>query len=223
MKTQRLRFNILLIFIGSLLISIFYIGLLIHLIIAEPERLTSSGFIFISIIFIIFLGPPTILTITYFIEDFNKTLEFNLSSGEIIINKNKNCWIINKDSILDFYIVKVDKYTFVRYQFPQYQYVLIILKDGDRIFITNLLSKPQRLIDFLKIIPHEINVLVPFIDRRIGEINLTPDKYEKKVKEFYHTFNIKTNSELIEICSQQAVYADYAREAARRLLKEREK
>jgi len=216
MKTLKLRIHIILIFVASLLISVGFLSYWINLAISNPEDLTNSGYIIMSLFFLVILGPPIVLTITYFYEDLNKII--TLKDKEIIVVKNNQSIVIKRKDIIDSYYVKVDKYNMTRYKFPQYEYILIILKEKKRIYITNLLCKPNLIIDYINLKPEMIYTNVPFIDRQLGDLNLTTQEFEQKVQEFMVNYGDKTEEDLLKICKQSNLYADYAIKAARQLL-----
>ena len=62
---------------------------------------------------------------------------------------------------------------------------------------------------------------MPLIDKLLGEGLLTTKEFEEKVLEFEDLFKDHSNAKLANIINQKKVYADYAREAASRLLKKR--
>jgi len=216
MKTLKLRIHIVLIFIASLLVSVGFLLYWINIAISSPEDLMDFEVIICSLFFLAFLGPPIILTTTYFFEDYNKTII--LKDDKIVVIKNNQSIVIARKDVIDSYYVKVDEYSRSRYQFSQYEYILIVLKEKKRIYITNLLCKPNMIIDYFNLKPEEINTNVPFIDRKLGDLNLTTQEFEKKVQEFIVTFGDKTEEDLLKICKQSNVYADYAIKAARQLL-----
>ena len=117
----------------------------LNLAITKPENLTDFRYIIPSIFFLAFFGPPIILTISYFIEDFNKRVI--LLEDKIIVKKNNQEIIINRKDIIDFFHVKVDKYNISRYKFSDFEYISIILKENQRIYITNLLCKPNEIVE----------------------------------------------------------------------------
>jgi len=220
-KTLKLRIHIVLIFLALLLIAVGFFAFWLNIAITEPENLTDFRYIIPSIFFLAFFGPPIILTISYFFEDFNKRVI--LLEDKITVKKNNQEIVINRKDIIDFFHVKVDKYNISRYKFSDFEYISIILKENQRIYITNLLCKPNEIINFFKFKPEIIYTNIPFIDRGLGGINLTTQEFEQKVQEFMVNFGDKTEEDLLKICKQSNVYADYAIKAARQLLNKKSK
>ncbi|MCG6191264.1 hypothetical protein [Maribellus maritimus] len=71
-----------------LLISVGFIALWIEIAITRPEELTNIGFIIASIFFLVFVGPPVVLTVSYFLQDLNKQISIDKTKGIISVEKN---------------------------------------------------------------------------------------------------------------------------------------
>lgn len=220
MKTYKLRIHIILIFILSFIFSLGFVFFWIKLAISRPEDLTDIGFIIASIVFLIFIGPPIILTITYFQQDLNKKVIIDKANGLIKIEKNREQYSFNRKDLIQVYHVKVDKYAASRYKFPMYEYLLFVFKEKEKLIITNLLCKPKHIIESLSLKPKMIYTNVPLIDKKLGESFLTTAQFDDKVKEFHLNFQNNTDDELMKVCGQKG-YADYAKKAARQILNER--
>ncbi|RZT96376.1 hypothetical protein EV201_1014 [Ancylomarina subtilis] len=221
MKTLKLKTYIVLIFITSIFVSGGLLGYGIYFAITRPEDMTDARYIFASIFVLFVLGPPIFMTITYYLEEFKKSVTLYENGNKIVIKNNNEEFIINRAEILDSYHVKVDEHNGLRYKFSEFEYILIVLKGGRRVFITNFLCKPDKILTFLRLKPNMIYTNVPFINRRLGEQYLTPKEFDKKVNEFSEIFRDKKEEDLIKICKQTNVYADYAIRAARQQLRER--
>jgi hypothetical protein len=216
------RIENILIFSVSLLISV---GLLIYILvnfIESPENLKNTEAIIFVVLLTIFFFPPLILSVTYFYIDLTKKVYVDESTKKIIIHKRGRETIIRQDDILDSFYVRVeDKWRYKGYYFPMYKYIVLILKERKRVFITNLLCDPELIIGTLNLNPKIIYTNVPFINNSLGSGVLTTKEFESRVLEFETSFQEHSNSKLAEIISQRNVYADYAREAATRILNKR--
>lgn len=217
METYKLRFHIFLIFILSLLLSSGFVIFVIYTAFQRPEHLTDIAFIIAFILLVIVSGAPIVLTTTYFLEDFRKSVTVD-SENEIIKIENRYGKVeFNKKDLIEVYHVKVDRYNFSRFKCPMYEYLLFVFKEREKLIITNLLCKPEKLISALRINPKMIFKNFPFIDREMGNAFLTTEEFDSKVEEFYRNFQDKTKDELLTICKQQG-YASYAKKAARQIL-----
>jgi hypothetical protein len=216
------RIQNILIFSVSLLISV---GLLIYILvnfIESPENLKNTEAIIFVLLLTIFFFPPLILSVTYFYIDLTKKVYVDKSQKKIIIHKRGRETIIIQDDILDSFYVRVEnKWRYKGYYFPMYKYIVLILKERKRVFITNLLCDPELIIGTMNLNSKIIYTNVPFINNSLGSGVLTTKEFESKVLEFETNFQEHSNSKLAEIISQRNVYADYAREAATRILNKR--
>jgi len=220
MKIFKLRTHVILIFILSLIFSAGFVFFWIRLAISRPEDLTNIGFIIVSIMFLFFIGPPIILTITYVSEDLNKRVIIDNTTGLIKIEKSGEIYSFSQKDLIQVYHVKVDKFASSHYQFPMYEYLLLLFKEQEKLILTNLLCKPMNIIDSLKLKPKMIYTNVSLIDKKLGESFLTTAQFDNKVKEFYSNFQNKTDEELMQVCGQKG-FSDYAKKAARQILNER--
>jgi hypothetical protein len=212
------RLKNILIFSASLLISA---GLLIFLLAGLYNLKSTESIVPIGILFL-FCLPPLILSITYFYIDLTKKVFIDVSQNRIIIRKRGKEIIIKQEDILDSFYVRVeDKWRYKGYYFPMYKYIVLILKERRRVFITNLLCEPELIINAMNLNRKLIYRNIPFINRNLGSGVLTTKEFESKVLEFENNFQEHPNYILADIISQRTVYADYAREAATRILKKR--
>jgi len=219
MKKYKLRIPIVFYFILSWIFSAGFILFWIDIAISRPEDLTNKSFIGASILSIILIGPPIILTISYFLEDLRKNIIID-DENELIKIKKRNIIVdFNKKDLLEVYHVKVDRYNSSKFQFPMYQYLLFVFKERKKLVITNLICKPELIINALKINPKIVYKNVPFIDRKMGNSFLTSEELDSKVNEFYIKYKNKKEDELLRICKQPG-YTEYAKKAARLILDE---
>jgi hypothetical protein len=213
----------ILIFLACILFALFFIGILIRNLIEGYSGLEALGTIIISIGLILFASPPLLLSITYFYTDLTKKVFLDESRKQIVIRKRGKETVITQSEIMDSFYVKADDfYSGLRhYRFPMYKYIMLILKERKRVCITNLLCEPEIIIRALDINCKLIYTDFPFIKWTLGSGVLTTKEFETKVQEFENNFQGHANSILTDIISQKKVYADYAREAATRILNKR--
>ena len=215
MQIHKIKIKVLLDFLGT---SLFFFCPLLIMAIVKPNVLHDIFIIILVSIVQIYFSIPLILTITYLIEDFKKTIVLNSQTGVLSVENKQDEIKIYKKDIIDFYYVKGN---LVRHFTIDFDYIVIILKERQRIFITRLICNPQDIIDFIGIEPKEISQILPYLDRKIGSAYLTTQEFEEKVKEFIETYKNKSNEELHNICSHSNTYAEYAIAAAKRILENR--
>ena len=220
MKTYKLRIHIALILILCCLISVGFVSFWIRIAISRPEELTDIGFIIASVLFLIFVGPPIVLTITYFIQDFRKKISVDNTKGILSIRKNNKSFEFRKQDVKEVYHVKVNKSNTSKFQFPMFEYLLFVFEERQKLIVTNLICKPERLLNSLKLTPKVIHTNVPLIDKTMGNSFLTTQEFDAKVNEFYKRYKNKPDNELLEICKNKG-YAEYAKKAARQILNEK--
>ncbi|RIJ46769.1 hypothetical protein D1614_17750 [Maribellus luteus] len=220
MEIHKIRIHTAIIFVLCFLIAVGFVAFWLRIAISKPEELTNVGFIVTSIVFLVFVGPPIVLTTTYFLHDFRKTISIDKSSGVLFVKKHNEHFKFNKEKLKEVYHVKVNKNSSSRYQFPMYEYLLFVFEERQKLVVTNLLCKPDTLIRALHITPKVIHTHVPLIDKTMGNTFLTTKEFDAKVKEFYHAYQNKSEAELLDICKQKG-YADFAKKAARLLLNEK--
>lgn len=166
--------------------------------------------------------PPILLTFNYIAEDYNKTLILDSQTGNILIRKRNNEISVNKRDIIRVYYVRGYKRYPSQYNFIGYEYVILLLKEKQRLYITSLICDPKTIIDFTGLESINISKLIPFIGKKIGSDQLTASELDKRISEFVELYKNKTNSELISISDNKDQYADYAIKAAQRVLENRE-
>jgi len=213
----------ILIFLASILFSLLFLGFLIRNLIVGYSDLETIGTIIFSIALMLFASPPLLLSITYFYTDLTKKVFIDEARKQIIVLKRGKETIIAQSEIMDSFYVKADPFYsgLSHYRFPMYKYVMLVLKERKRVCITNLLCEPESIMRALDINSKLIYTDFPFIKWTLGGGVLTTKEYEAKVQEFENNFQEHSNTMLAEIINQKEVYADYAREAATRILNKR--
>jgi len=207
----------ILIFLASILFSLFFMGILIKNLIEGYNDPETLGAIIISITLMLFASPPLLLSITYFYTDFTK--EVIVDKTQILVKQRGELTVISQNDVMDSFYVKADDiFSYRNYRFPMYKYIVLILKERKRVYITNLLCEPELIIKTLELDTKIIYTDFPFIKWTLGSGVLTSKEFETKVVEFEKNFQEHTESKLAEIISQRNIYADYAIEAATRVL-----
>ena len=210
----------ILIFLAGILFSLFFMGILIRNLIEGYSDFEVSGAIIISIVLILFASPSLLLSITYFYTDLTKKVI--VDKNQILIKKRGNLTVISQNDVMDSFYVKADEiFSYRKYRFPMYKYIVLILKERKKVYITNLLCEPELIINTLELNTKIIYIGFPFLKWTLGSGVLTSKEYETKVIEFEKNFHEHPDSKLAEIISQRHVYADYAIEAATRILNKR--
>ena len=85
-----------------------------------------------------------------------------------------------------------------------------------------MIIKPKLILNELGLKSTLIKQFLPYIDYKIGSEFLSQADYEKKIEEYCEIYKGKSKEELVEIIKKPKVYAPYAVESARNLLKEKE-
>jgi len=200
----------------SLLFPIIVLMVTWHDIIAG--HLIAIGVVLLALIVIPL--PMILMSAGYLYEDLSKEVFIDREKRQIIIKKrNKEIIITKSDVVKSFHVKGVGKPRY-RY-FEGYEYVLLVLKERVRIYITNLLIDSQDIISLFSLNCMEIESTTPYIDRRLGAGVLTTKEFEQKVKEFELNFQDYPNEKLHSIILSKKEYASYATEAARNILKKR--
>jgi hypothetical protein len=187
--------------------------------ISKKGYLLNSYLFILPLILGIMVLIPLIVTLMYFIEDCKKYIEINTAKKEIIVTKRGRTRSFKVKDLKGCY------YVFSRYEwnksydfYQDYKYIVFLLENRERIFITSLLADPKTLIEELNLNPTKVKTSIPYIDYNIGSGILTDKEYEKKVNEFYIKFSNKDKKELLEITKKPNVYSGYAIKAARKIL-----
>ena len=177
--------------------------------------------IVVVLLILIFIPLPMILmSAGYLYEHLSKEVFIDREKKLIIIKKGKKEIIITKSDIVESFHVKgVGRHRIRHYD--GYEYVLLVLKERVRIYITYLLIDSQDIISLFSLNCKEIKTATPFIDRGMGAGVLTTKEFEQKVKEFELNFQDYTNEKLHSIILNKKEYASYAIEAAIMILEKR--
>ena len=170
------------------------------------------------ILTIIIFGPSFILAVTYLYQDLTQKVYIDEHQKQIIIRQKGNEIRISRQDIVEYFLVRVNEKHLHSYRYRPFNYILIVLKERQKIIITNLLIKPEYIIQFFNLYSTILEKNIPFIERSLGDRNLTSEEFENKVNEFINTFLNYSESELKQIICQKKEYADYARAAASRIL-----
>ncbi len=194
----------------SLLFLVFY-RLYVH----------KGDLLFISLAIVIIFLIPCILSVTYFYVDLTKQVYLDKSKNEILIKRNGKEFTICHNDVVESFCVMVnsDKVRNKVFRYPSYKYIVLILNEKKRIYITCLLSDPETIINILNLKCKTAYSDIPFINWFLGDNVLTTKEYEDKVNEYEDNFRDYSHDKLIEIINNKNVYTDYSREAAQRLLK----
>jgi len=183
------------------------------------EIILSTPFLIFIAVLLIFFLIPFFLSITYIIEDLNKTVQFDYKNQILIVKKKNEIINIKKNEIIAAYQVIADDFIGSRLNFPWYKYVLIIKKGRKRVFITNLICKPEEVLSFFKINYKTINRYVPVISRSIGSEFLTSEEFNEKVMEYEEFYKDYSKEKLENVVNNSNIYTEQARQAASNLLK----
>ncbi len=165
---------------------------------------------------------PLILSSCYLYVDLTKKVFIDEKNKALVIKKSGKDTIITRHDILDSCTIRTKKYGFSRSSLPLYRYVILVLSERRRIFITNLLCEPEYIMNVLNLKNNVVETTIPFLDWKYGNGILTTKEFESKVLEYETIFHDHTDKMLNDIVLQTGTYADYAREAAKRILKKRE-
>ena len=164
--------------------------------------------------------PMILMSVGYLYEDLSKEVFIDREKEQIIIKKrNKEIIITKSDIVESFHVKGVGRHRIRHYD--GYEYVLLVLKERVRIYITYLLIDSQDIISLFSLNCKEIKTATPFIDRGMGAGVLTTKEFEQKVKEFELNFQDYTNEKLHSIILNKKEYASYAIEAAIMILEKR--
>lgn len=206
--------------IALLLVSIIITCIL--LILAVRSILIHKGDLIFILFILIFSTVPTFLSITYFYQDLTKRVFIDNSKKEILIKRFGKEYLIHHNEIIESFCVKVNpkKIGGKHIRFPLYKYVVIILRDR-KFYITCLLCDPDNLNLILNLNCKMAYSDIPFINPFLGGYVLTTKEFEERVLEFENKYGEYSNARLVDIIKRKSGYADYAREAAMRILNKR--
>jgi hypothetical protein len=189
-----------------------------------PNNWSDWFFYVVIVLILLIISFALFLSLTYIIEDINKSVILDISSHSIIIKKGHKENIISKKEIIASYHILTREFSRFRFHFPWFnyfpwfKYALIIIKDRKRFFITNLICDPLEILKFLDPRFKTIYTNVPFLDRMIGSEFLTTQEFNKKIIEFEDEFKDYSEQELEKVINNHDIYTDYARHAANNLL-----
>lgn len=220
MKQIKPRLNNLLTFSSIIAFSVIAIIWIISMLKKHPTALeTIEGVIaYLGITLMVIL--PLFLSCCYLYCDLTKKVFIDEINKTIIIRKRSKDLVITPKDILDACIIRTNPGN--RSLFPLYKYVILVLKERRRIFITNLLCEPEYIFNVLGLKMNVVESVIPFFDLNYGNAFLTTKEFELKVLEYENSLKDHSDKMLNDIILQKETYADYAREAAKRILKKRE-
>ncbi len=190
------------------------------------SRHSETGNIWVTLLLllsVVLTGPLFFISAGYLYEDLTKKVYLDPEKRQllILILKRGKKLIITGQDVVESYRVSISSLRYRSYFFLKYSYILIVLKERKRVIITSLLCEPVHIERMLNLESNILEYYIPRIDRKLGEGILTASEFEVRVLEFEHNFLNHTESELKSIIRQKAVYTDYAREAASRLIHEK--
>jgi hypothetical protein len=220
MKSYTLRPEILILFLFILLVPLFMIGLAVNKILDNFSVLEDISFLAFFAVALFVAWLYFYISIGYLSEDLEKTVLIDNENHEIIITKDRKELRFQTNEIIKCYYVKGYE-NFRRSIFYGHKYLVFILKDYSRVFITNLIADPDDLIRELSLTVKTIETYIPNVDKGIGNAIYNKEEYDTKVKEFYSSFSGKSITELTTICKRSNIYSKYAIIAAKQLIKEK--
>jgi hypothetical protein len=208
----------LFIFIVTALFSVVFFIFLIHIALsAEKDWTKWITFAFLAFLFIV-TSIPFFLSLTYILEDWGKTVQFDEINHLLKISKKGNITTIKRDEIIAAYQVMYDQYSGSRVRFFWYKYAMIIKKERERVIITNLICEPEEVLSFFKIHYKTFFWNIPVISRSMGSEFLTTEEFNEEVAEFEENFRNYSKEQLQNVLRNPQTYTDYARKAASNLL-----
>jgi hypothetical protein len=171
-------------------------------------------------VFVVLLLPYVLLLFQYLKYNKSTTLSINKKNRSVTITKSGQPKTFLFSDITKARIRRNDSR---RYFTMGWGYLMLDLGDKERVVITTFLYKNlDSLTALLGVNPVFDNSMLPGIQLRIkSDTRLANDKndFDLKVQEFTQKWNDKSDEELLVIKSNPSQYADYAVEAATRLLK----
>ena len=180
--------------------------------------LRTDAIVVVSL-FTIALLSQIVLPVSYIIEDYKKKIYIDKENQCIIVKKRgEEIRITNADIIKSYHLKAIHRHHGIR----GYEYVVLILPERKKVYITNLFCDSNDIISFLSLSCETLKAW-PMIDRTIGNAFLTTEEYEDKVNEFLEIFKNHSDDDLCKILRNRQDYAIYAVKAAQILLKERDK
>jgi hypothetical protein len=221
MKKYNLRPEVLLTNIIALAVPMCLIYMLVNKILDNFSVLKDFSFLalcaVVIIVSIIYFG----ISISFLSEDIGKMVEIDKEKNSIIITKDGKEKQFQINDIIKCYYVKSSESISFRSIFFYHKYLILILKDYDKIFITNLIANSELIIAELGLKVDIIETYLPYVDKGIGSAIYNKQEYDKKVKQFYLSFADKTIDELKLICKRSNIYSIYAIIAAKQIIKEK--
>jgi len=221
MKELKPRITQLLIFLLFFFVGFIFLTFLISQILKVESNQDPLLVIMAGVGCLLIFGPFIVLSASYLYVDLTKKIFLDEHKNQIIVKRKNNSMTISAQDIVESYHVKVLNPFRRRLPLNACEYIVPVLKEREKIYITNLLIDPEQISKCLNIKYNLIITRIPFIDWQIGQGVLKSDELEHKVTELLERFQDYPTSQLAEILSQKSTYADNAREAASRLMNTR--
>jgi hypothetical protein len=202
----------------GIIIPIFFMLIAIRAAWHDLTVLRTDAILAVSLFIFVFTLPEIIVAVSYIIEDHNKKIFIDKENQCLVVkHKGEEIRITQSDIVKSYHIESR------RRGVIGYEYILLILPERKKIYITNLFSKSKDIISFFSLSCINMQYMLPRIDRTIGNAFLTTEEHEDKVDEFRSIFKNHSDDELYHILRNRKDYATYAVKAAQILLKERSK
>jgi hypothetical protein len=219
MTTLKPRLYQLLVFITVIFVSVSFLVFSTNLILTgKLNFLGLGGFLYVLLSLLGFI-PAIYISITYFYVDLTKKVILDEQNHHILIKRMGETFTITKNDIVESYLVIGSKNA--KLNLSDFKYVMIILKERKRVCITSLLSEPEKIVSFLNLNPTVFEKYLPLIHWKFGQGVLTSTEFESKVKEFENNFQNLSDKDLSNVILNKGEYAEYAREAAKRISRKR--
>lgn len=202
----------------GIIIPVFFMFMVINAAWQDLTALQTDAILAISLFIFAYTLPEIIVAISYITEDYNKKIYLDKENRCLIVKHKGEEIRITQPDIVKSYHVESKRRGVIGYE-----YVLLILPERKKIYITNLFSKSKDIISFFSLSCVNMQYMIPRIDRTIGNAFLTTEEHEDKINEFRNIFKNHSNDELYHILRNRKEYATYAVKAAQILLKERGK
>ena len=215
-----LRFSTLFWYTLSFLFGVSCLGYSIFIYWEHSGPIEPIAIVIIGFILLLLAIPSILLPITFLYTDLKKQVFVDKEKGILRIRTGLKDLYITSEDVLKSYHVRSTRVHSRRF-FVEFEYVLLILDERKRVFITGLLAEPNEIVSLLSLDCQEVEMYIPFLDIWLGGGVLTKEERERKTKEYRELFQSFPNNKLQAIIRNHEDYTDMAREAAKQLLKER--
>lgn len=202
----------------GIIIPVFFMLLAVRAAWHDLTVLRTDAILAVSLFIFVFTLPEIIVAVSYIIEDHNKKIYLDKENQRLIVKHKGEEVRVSQSDIVKSYHVESRRRGVIGYE-----YVLLILPERKKVYITNLFCKSKDIISLFSLSCVNMQYMLPRIDRTIGNAFLTTEEHEEKVNEFRNIFKNHSDDELYHILRNRKDYAIYAVKAAQILLKERGK